>query len=54
MNACGCRGDPLWGDRFVSGPLVISHKEGVTALPEGMRALAMVTPGKPQAILTTM
>ena len=28
--------------RSVAGPLVISHKEGVTALPEGMKALARV------------
>lgn len=34
--------DELWHNEWSCGPLICSHKEGVTRLPDDMRALAVV------------
>jgi GMP synthase (glutamine-hydrolysing) len=47
--------DPLWssGALAAAGSLVCSHKEGVTRLPDGVRALATVRRGGPEGASET-
>ena len=45
--------DQLWYNKPTAGLLVCSHKEGVTKMPDGMRALATVRAGSVQGASST-